>query len=111
MGTFYWPMEIGPLDGSRYETVNAMVDTGATFSQVPDSLLRGLGIVPTRNVQSQLADGSIIQDGVADVKIRISGRETYSTVFVRRGRIPDSDGFLCSGRSCAGSRPAQWVPG
>ena len=80
MGTFYWPMEIGPLDGSRFEMVNAMVDTGTTFSQVPGSILRGLGIMPTRYVQSQLADGSVIQDGVADVKIRIDARETYSTV-------------------------------
>ena len=80
MGTFYWPMEIGPLDGSRYETVKAMVDTGATFSQVPRSILTELGIVPTRIVVSQLADGSVIQDQVADVKIRIDGRETYSTV-------------------------------
>ena len=80
MGTFQWPMEIGPLNGSRFETVNATVDTGATFSQIPGSLLRRLGIVPTRNVQSQPADGSIISDGVADVRIRINGRETYSTV-------------------------------
>ena len=80
MGTFHWPMEIGPLSGSRFETVNATVDTGATFSQIPGSLLRRLGIVPTRNVRSQPADGSIISDGVADVRIRINGRETYSTV-------------------------------
>ena len=80
MGTFYWPMEIGPANGSRFETLRAMVDTGATFSQVPASILRGLDIVPTRYVQSQLADGTIVQDAVADVKIRIDGRETYSTV-------------------------------
>lgn len=80
MGTFYWTMEIGPVDGSKFEKLNAMVDTGATFSQVPSSILRELGIVPSRYVQSQLADGTIIQDAVADVRIRIDGRETYSTV-------------------------------
>lgn len=80
MGTFHWPMEIGPADGSRFETMNAMVDTGATFSQVPGSILRELGITPTRIVVSQLADGSVVRDEVADVKIRIDGRETYSTV-------------------------------
>ena len=47
----------------------------------PDSrgLLRELGIVPTRNVQFQLADGSIVQDQVGEVRIRINGRETFST--------------------------------
>jgi predicted aspartyl protease len=73
-------MEIGPLDGSRYETINAMVDTGATFSQIPSSLLRELGIVPARPVESQLADGSIVHDWVGDMRIRIDGREGYSTV-------------------------------
>ena len=68
------------MDGSKFETLNAMVDTGATFSQVPGSILRELGIVPTRYVQSQLADGTVGRDEVADVKIRIDGRETYSTV-------------------------------
>ena len=80
MGTFFWPMEISPADGSRFETLHAMVDTGATFSQVPGSILGEMGIVPTRFVQSQLADGSVVQDAVADVRIRIDGRETYSTV-------------------------------
>ena len=80
MGTFYWPMEIGPVDGSRSETVNAMVDTGATYSQIPGSLLRGLGIVPTRTVVSQLADGSVVQDQVGEMKIRIEEREATSMV-------------------------------
>ena len=43
-------------------------------------MLRELGIVPTRYVRSQLADGTVVRDEVADVKIRIDGRETYSTV-------------------------------
>ncbi len=73
-------MEIGPLDGSRFETLNALVDTGATFSQIPGNLLRELGIVPTRPFKSQLADGSIVQDWVGEMRIRINGRETYSTV-------------------------------
>ena len=80
MGTFYWTMEVGLTDGSRYEAVNAMVDTGATYSQIPGGLLRQLGIAPIRNVQSQLADGSIVQDQVGEVRIRINGRETFSTV-------------------------------
>ena len=80
MGTFYWPMEIGPLDGSRYETVDALVDTGATFSQIPGRLLLELGIQPARSVESQLADGSIVQDRVGDLRIWIDGREATSIV-------------------------------
>lgn len=80
MGTFHWPMDIGPADGSRFETLSAMVDTGATFSQVPASTLRELGIVPSRVVVSQLADGSVVQDEVGEMRIRIDGREATSMV-------------------------------
>ena len=88
MGTFYWPMEIGPIGGWRYQTVNAMVDTGATYSQVPGSLLRKLGIVPSRCVESQLADGTVVQDQIGDMRIRIDGRETYSTVLFEEDGSP-----------------------
>ena len=80
MGTFHWPMEIGPVDGSRFETVSAMVDTGATFSQVPGSFLTELGIVPSRIVVSQLADGTVVRDQVGEMRIRIDGREATSMV-------------------------------
>ena len=80
MGTFNWPMEIAPLDGARYQTVSAIVDTGASFSQIPASLLRQLGIVPTRTVETELADGTTAQAHLGDLKIRINGREAYSTV-------------------------------
>ena len=88
MGTFYWPMEIGPLDGSRYQTVSAIVDTGASFSQIPASLLQELGIVPSRTVESQLADGSTVQDQIGEVRIRINGRETLSLVRFGKDESP-----------------------
>ena len=80
MGTFFWPMEIGPADGSLFKTLNAIVDTGATFSQVPRSILSELGIVPVRVVVSQLADGSVVQDQVGEMRIRINEREATSMV-------------------------------
>lgn len=55
MGTFYWPMEVSSPDGSRWETVVALVDTGASHTLLPSSLLRRLGVVPHR-----IADGSRI---------------------------------------------------
>ena len=88
MATFYWPMEIGPLDGSRYQTVSAMVDTGASFSQIPARLLHELGIVPSRTVESQLADGSIVQDQIGEVRIRINGREALSLVMFGNDESP-----------------------
>lgn len=88
MGTFNWPMEIAPLNGSRYQTVTALVDPGITFSQIPASLLRQLGIVPTRTIESQLANGATGQAQIGDLKIRINARETHSTVLFAEENAP-----------------------
>ena len=46
MGTFNTDIEIGSPEGSRFETVNALVDTGASLTSLPGSTLRELGVVP-----------------------------------------------------------------
>ena len=75
MGTFNYPLEVISADGSRSETVNALVDTGSTFTCLPASLLRELGIVPCRRIQSELLDGSIVDDDVGEAYVRVAGIE------------------------------------
>ena len=48
MGTFSVEMMVGNPDSAARETVEALVDTGATFSVMPASLLHRLGIEATR---------------------------------------------------------------
>ncbi len=45
MGIFYVDAEIGDPQGLRYETVNVLVDCGATHTTLPASLLNRLGVV------------------------------------------------------------------
>ena len=59
MGTFRVEVILGNPDSGARETVNALVDTGATFSVMPASLLRRLGIEPTRTRRLRLANGQI----------------------------------------------------
>ena len=80
MGTFYHEMQVFSADGGRFETVDALVDTGASYSQIPDSLLRSLGISPTDTVEAVLADGRVVEDPIAEVRVRIDGRETFTWV-------------------------------
>ena len=47
MGVFRVPIEIGAPSGSEFETVDAVVDTGATYTMLPGSVLTRLGIAPT----------------------------------------------------------------
>ena len=64
MGTFNVQLEIGDPEGQRYETVEAMVDSGAAYTFLPPSLLRRkLGVQPYRRSMRQfvLADGSRIE--------------------------------------------------
>lgn len=57
MGTFRVPMDIGDPQGQNFETVDALVDTGAAYTILPASALQRLGIVPHRTGRFQFADG------------------------------------------------------
>ena len=86
MGTFSCPIEIFSADGTRSETVEALVDTGSTYTCVPAILLHELGVVPYRRIQSELADGSVVDDEIGEARIRIEGVETTTiVVFVGEG--------------------------
>ena len=47
MGHFSVTFDVGNRDGSRFVPVDGMVDTGATFTQIPRSVLEALGVEPT----------------------------------------------------------------
>lgn len=44
MGAFQFELEVGDPQGGRYETVSALVDSAATSTILPESLLRELGV-------------------------------------------------------------------
>ena len=76
MGTFFHPMTVvGP---AGEETVEALVDTGASFSSMPTSLLSRLGLTPHRRASLKLADGRVAEYGVGHVHARIDGVEEDS---------------------------------
>ena len=50
-----------------------MVDTGATYTFLPGSMLRELGIEPTRTSEFQLARGATAQYARGEAVIRIKG--------------------------------------
>ena len=80
MGIFYHEMQILSASGDRFETVDALVDTGASYSQVPGSVLQRLGIFPTDTVEAELADGRVVEDSAAEIRVRIDGLETFTWV-------------------------------
>ena len=88
MGTFYWPMEVFSPDGSRRETVNALVDTGASHTVLPASMLRRLGVVPFRTVLHRIADGSRIPREIGETRLRVNGLEATRIVAFGSDDVP-----------------------
>ena len=80
MGTFHWPLTVLSADGDREETVDALVDTGATYTSLPASLLARLGVVPQRHLEFELANGDVIEQEIGEARLRVDGVEATRVV-------------------------------
>ena len=80
MGTFSTAIEIGRPDGSLFETIEALVETGASLTALPGSLLRRLGVVPHTTYAFELADGREIKRAVGRTWIRLGDRSEITPV-------------------------------
>ena len=80
MGVFRVPIEIGDPSGSEFETVDAVVDTGATYTMLPGSVLTRLGIAPYRRRTFALADGRRREFDMARATVRMDGEEVSTIV-------------------------------
>ena len=88
MGTFRARIEIGDPQGARFEAVEAMVDTGATYTWVPRDVLARLGVHPAFRQQSVTADGRRLERELAETKVRLDGQErTTLVVFGDEGSV------------------------
>ena len=87
MGTFFHPITIiGP---GGQETVEALVDTGASFTTMPASLLRRLGVSPHRQARLRLADGQSAIWDIGRVRSSIDGEEEADLcIFAAEGSPP-----------------------
>jgi clan AA aspartic protease len=80
MGTFQVRIEVGGPDRARFEPVEVLVDTGATYTVLPSSLLHELGVVPHTRAPFVIADGREVELEIGRAWIRIDGRQEYSLV-------------------------------
>ena len=89
MGTFFIEIEIGDPAGERWITVDALVDTGASISSVPGSLLRGLGVEAKRQKRYRFGQGESRRMGVGQTYIRVMEEEFITDfIFNEEGTIP-----------------------
>jgi predicted aspartyl protease len=78
MSHFRVSIEIGDAGGQRFERMDALVDTGATYTFVPRSTLKRLGHTPEEQWEFELADGRRVPYDIAWVPIRLNGQRARS---------------------------------
>lgn len=89
MSTFRHPIQIGAPDGERFEEIEALVDTGSTYTWAPRPVLERLGVRPAFRMEFETADGRIIEREAAETPVRLDGMtRTRIVVFGDEGAIP-----------------------
>lgn len=80
MGTFSVDVWIGNLFTDTGTSVSALVDTGATNSMLPFSLLEELGIEPVESRLARVADGRRLEFQTAWARFSTQGRNAVARV-------------------------------
>lgn len=80
MGVFEVNIEVGDILGSRFESLEAMVDTGAIYSAIPGNILSRLGVEPRQTLSFELADNSSVDLPVGYATIKIEQQEVIVMV-------------------------------
>jgi clan AA aspartic protease len=83
MGLTFVTVRVGnPADGGRAEDVTCLVDSGAVYSLIPETVLQKLGIKPHSSREFILADGQVVGRHLATATFEYEGRRGDSMVIV-----------------------------
>ena len=89
MGTFSAMVQVGDLAGRQFVGVEALVDTGASDTMLPESTLAQLGIQPITRRFFRLADERLVEYPVGQARVRLDGDEfIVLVVFAPEGTMP-----------------------
>jgi predicted aspartyl protease len=80
MGTFTVALEIRGPEHANYERVDALVDTRASYTMLPASKLRALGVTPHTQHPFLLANGQRVERQMGRAWVRVEGREEMTLV-------------------------------
>ena len=80
MGTFNVSIEVARPYGDEFVSMEALVDTGATYSVFAGHLLEDLGVTSTENSTFELADGRVVELPMGYAAIRVSEKQIIAPV-------------------------------
>jgi len=81
MDSFRVTLHLAGATGERFQLMEALVDTGASYTWIPRDALEGLGVQPDESRVFVLADGREVRYPVAWVRVRLDER-TQPTLVV-----------------------------
>ena len=73
-------IEAGDPQAQRFRAVEALVDTGASYTTLPAPLLRDLGVAPHGRRPFLLATGGTVMRDIGRTWVRIDGRVEMTIV-------------------------------
>ena len=76
--TYIEGMVTGPTD--KRETVRFLVDSGATYTLLPEKSWKAIGLIPKRTVVFTLADGTTVERKVSECHIALPEGEGHTPV-------------------------------
>ena len=89
MATFLVEIQIGNPSAQRWITLEALVDTGASTTSVPGSLLRELGVTPLTQNNFRFAQGEVRAMDIGQTWIRVENAQFITQViFNEEGTTP-----------------------
>jgi clan AA aspartic protease len=88
MGTFHVEIEIVAAGNGASERHMALVDTGASYLSLPGSILHRLGYHPVDTQRVVFATGQSAVWPVAEVRVRLQGRERTVIAFLADEAAP-----------------------
>ncbi len=80
MGEFLQTMQVSGLNGGPSIEVRALVDTGATYTVLPGSMLRELGVTPDSTMDFELGDRRMNSYNVGEARVTIRGYSRATNV-------------------------------
>ena len=85
MGTFTLELEVGNPGHEEFVAAQAMVNTGAIYTTLPEDLLDRLGVACLESDIFEMADDSLVEYAKGSATVRLYGRT-----------LPVPVGFACS---------------
>ena len=102
MGTFSQTLRLESLDGERSVEIDALVDTGASYTLVSSHLLEELGVEPVGRRTLALADGRRVSYDIGRAVATVNGcTETTLVLFGDDGTRPLLGAYTLEGMGLA----------